>query len=106
MAELFQYINALYCIRESKFTPFHNKNVTTVTDMAATHKAIISRAYDDGNRTAMLFENELYFTRVIGDVNNNEIKTFLGTNTSWDVIILNKRTDLSLTPVPWLYSHT
>lgn len=104
MAEVFQYINSMYCIRDEPFNPIRDANVIATTDMTSIHKSILTKAYDDGNTNALLFQNELFFTRQIGDVNNNEIKRFLGTNSTWDVLIMSPRTDLALLPVA-TYTH-
>lgn len=104
MAEVFQYINSMYCIRDDQFNPVRDPNVIVTNDITDIHKRVLSKAYDDGNTNALIFQNELFFTRQIGDVNNNEIKQFLGTNSTWDVLILNERTDLPLIPVGG-YTH-
>lgn len=100
MAEIFQYINAMYCIRDSEFNPIHDSTIIETTDLTPVHKKIFSKAYDDGNLNALVFQNELMLTRELGDVNNNEIKEFLMTNTTWDILVLNARTDLPLVDVP------
>lgn len=96
MAEVFQYINAMYCIRDSEFNPIHDPTIIDTIDLTPVHRQILSKGYDDGNLNALVFQNELVFTRELADVNNNEIKQFLMTNTTWDILVLNPRTDLPL----------
>ena len=104
MAEVFQYINAMYCIRDSGFVPIRDPQLIRTNNLTPIHKQILAKAYDLGNTNALIFQNELYFTRPIADLNNNEIKRFLGTNSTWDVLILNPRTDLTTAPVN-TYTH-
>lgn len=104
MAEVFQYINAMYCIRDDKFNPIHDPTLIQTNDLTPVHRQILSKGYDDGNLNALVFQNELVFTRELADVNNNEIKMFLMTNTTWDILVLNPRTDLPLQEVPG-FSH-
>lgn len=104
MAEVFQYINAMYCIRDEQFNPIHDPKVITTNNITDIHKQVLSKGYDDGNTNALVFQNELFFTRPIADVNNNEVKRFLMTNSTWDVLIMNENEDLSTTPVP-TYTH-
>ena len=104
MADIFQYINAMYCIRDAQFNPIHDNKVIDTYDINAVHKALIKKAHDDGNTNALIFQNELFFTRKVGDINNNEIKRFIATNNTWDVMILNPSEDLALLPVS-TYTH-
>jgi len=96
MVQLLNYIDAIYSIRHPEFV--NGTNITT-TDMPSIHKAILSKAFDDGNRSALIFENELYYTIPISDLNNNVLKYFLLNNTTWDMMILSPHTDLTTTPV-------
>jgi hypothetical protein len=96
MAEVFQYINAMYCVRDDKFNPIHDNKLIPTNDLTQVHRNILKKGYDDGNTNALIFNNELFFTRELADVNNNEIKQFLMTNATWDVLILNPRDDLPL----------
>jgi len=94
MAEVFQYINAMFCVRDEFFNPIHDSTVITTNNLTQVHRDILSKAYDDGKTNALVFNNELFFTRDLADVNNNEIKKFLMTNATWDILVLNPRTDL------------
>ena len=101
MAEVFQYINAMYCIRDDDFNPIHDTHIIETNDVTnQVNKVLLAKAFDDGNTNALVFQNELFFTRDIADTNNNELKYFLGTNATWDVLIFNPRSDLPLEAVP------
>lgn len=104
MAEIMKYITGMYCVRDDKFNALKNLSEFIATNLTDIHKKIIEKAHDNGNANAMIFQNELFFIRKLGDVNNNEVKTFLGTNQTWDVLILNSRKDLPLIPLDG-YSH-
>lgn len=75
--------------------PVFDKDTIITTDLLPVHKSVIIKAYDAGYNNAMIFQNELYFIRNLGDINNNEVKTFLGTNTTWDMLILSPNAGLS-----------
>ena len=106
MAEIFQYINAIYCVRDAEYIPVHDSRIIETSDLVDVHKSLISKAYDEGNTNALIFNNELYFTRDLADLNNNEIKEFLMTNNTWDVLILNSHKNLTLeTLESYTYLH-
>jgi hypothetical protein len=96
MAEIFQYINAIYSVRDAEYNPVHDSRIITTDNLTSVHTRLIKTAYDAGNTNALIFDNELYFTRDLADVNNNEIKQFLMTNPTWDVLIFNPRDNLPL----------
>ncbi len=87
--DIFSYIPVIYSVRIQKFTPFKARNPISNT-RENVHKTLASYMFDNNVPCAMIYDNELTVLRNIGDVNNNEIKSFITTNNIWDVLILSK----------------
>lgn len=96
MNNILSYIPSIFCIRNDKFVPFRTSGAVP-TNLLACHKNILTYCFDKGLQAAMIFENELSMLRDLEDINNNEIKTFLQSNTDWDMLIIgvNEITDCS-----------
>jgi hypothetical protein len=90
MDSIFGYISSIYSVRDKKSVPFYSPAGAVFDTLDNVHKSVLKHSYDKGDASAMIFENEMSLTRNLEDVNNNEIKTFLITNTDWDILILGQ----------------
>ena len=87
--EIFSYLPVLVGIRNSDFTPIVAKGTVNSHNKEDIHKRLLIKLSNMGYPAAMVFENELFLLRDLGNITNNEIKTLLTTNNTWDIIILS-----------------
>lgn len=88
--DIFNYIPFVVAIRNEDFTPILTLKTVTDTDKINIHKRLLCTLAVLGAPCALVFENEIYLTRSLVDLMHNEIKTFVTTNMSWDIIILSE----------------
>lgn len=98
MDNIFNYIPEIYCIRTKKYLPFASKYIQS-SSLFNLHKQLLSNLADQNVHACMVFENEIYLIRELLDVNNNEIKDFIMTNTDWDMLIIGQNNIQDITPV-------
>ena len=85
-------------VRSDDFTPLLTRKTIEESESVNVHKRLLSKVGELGVPCVLVFENEIYLTRSLADVNNNEIKHLVMTNTDWDILILNKlSTNLQVT---------
>lgn len=97
--EIFSYLPVLVGIRNSDFTPIVAKGTVISNNKEDIHKRLLIKLSNMGYPAAMIFENELFLLRDLGNITNNEIKTLLTTNNTWDMIILSPFIISSSSPV-------
>ncbi len=86
---LFPYLSLIVGIRDDEVSHIVTPNTIHEINPQEVHKKLLAKLANDGISTVLVFENELYLTRDLGDVNNNEIATFIATNNTWDLLILS-----------------
>lgn len=96
MDNIFTYVPIMTGIINDLFSHFKTKNTITDTNIKNIHKRLLSKLYDNNVPCALIFENELSLTRNIADVNNNEIKNFVSTNTDWDILYVSTVNESSI----------
>jgi hypothetical protein len=96
--EIFNYIPIIIGIKNSDFTMILAKGTIKNINEIDIHKRLLSKLYDDHYDVAMIFSNEIFLLRAMGNINNNEIKNFITTNTTWDLLVLNPF-DSALNPI-------
>jgi hypothetical protein len=95
LMSMFEYLNGVFCIRDSKFYVIHDAYTVNETDPKAVHLKLLNKLYWNNVNAVMVYENELIVRRRLGDITNNEIKNFMTSNSDWDVILLSPFTGLS-----------
>jgi hypothetical protein len=85
---IFDYLSAIYGIRNTKNTPFIASQYKIQKSLVNVHLDILKYSYDHSASTALIYENELSLIRDLEDVTNNEIKQFMMTNPDWDILII------------------
>jgi len=78
----------VFSIRDASYSHIDAGNSILSSNVADVHKQLLSSLADKSIPLALVFQNELVFSRNLEDINNNEIKTFLETNADWDLLIL------------------
>ena len=79
----------MICIRDKQCTPIVTPKLIESNDKKQLHKNMLAKFFAQGSQVVFVFENELYLSRTLDDLTNNEIKTFVTTNKTWDVLILS-----------------
>ena len=79
----------MICIRDKQCTPIVTPKLIESNDKKQVHKNILAKCFAQGSPVVFVFENELYLSRGLDDLTNNEIKTFVTTNDTWDILILS-----------------
>lgn len=87
--DIFNYIPFIVSFRNSASTPLNTPKTVYEPNFVNLHKRVLTNFINNGITCALIFINEIYTTRPLADINNNEIKTFLTTNTTWDYLILS-----------------
>jgi len=100
--DLFTYIPIVIAIRQDEFTPLVPSNSITAVNKIDVHKRVLAKLYDENYAAASIFENELFVTRPLNDINNNELKTFMLSNNDWDIIVVSNFDEVSSTLIPWI----
>lgn len=95
MDNIFTYVPIMTGIINDLFSHFKTQNTITDNNIKNIHTRLLSKLYDNNIPCALIFENELSLTRNIADVNNNEIKSFVETNTDWDILYVSNVNKLS-----------
>jgi hypothetical protein len=85
---IFDYLSGLFCIRSSGNTPFIATQFKLSKPLRNVHLDVLKYCYDNGYSTALIYENELSIIRDLEDINNNEIKNFMLSNTDWDIMLI------------------
>jgi hypothetical protein len=98
--ELFEYIPVIIGIRNDDFSPLITPRTITENNKRNLHVRVLSKLRNDGYPCGLVFQNELYVTRSLRDLTNNEIHRLITTNTTWDMIILSDCPNTSLQAVP------
>ena len=86
---LFSYISLIVGIRDDEVSHIVTPNTIYESNPQNVHKKLLAKLADDGVNSILVFENELLLTRPMGDINNNEIETFMAANNTWDLILLS-----------------
>lgn len=86
---LFPYISLIVGIRDDEVSHIVTPQTVHVNNPQEVHKKLLAKLADEGTNTVLVFENELYLMRSLGDINNNEISTFIAANNTWDLLILS-----------------
>lgn len=90
MADIFKYIPLVLGVRNNNFSPFVSQNTISSSDVQEVHKSTLATCSTKSLPCVLIFENELYLTRNLADINNNEIRDFiLANNVPWDLIIVS-----------------
>lgn len=100
--DLFSYLPIVVAIRTDDFSHLHTTKTITETDPLNIHIKLLSKLHDDNFSAAAIFENEIYVTRQLHDISNNDMKTFLLTNTDWDMLIVSDYPETTSTPIEGL----
>ena len=88
--DIFSYLQIMICIRDKQCAAIVTPKLIQNDNKQQVHKDVLKKVFEKGNKTAFVFENELYLLRSLDDLSNNEIKTFVSTNTDWDILILSE----------------
>jgi hypothetical protein len=88
--DIFSYLEMMICIRDKQCAPIVTPKLVQNDNKQQVHKDVLKKVFDKGHKTVFIFENELYLLRGLDDLSNNEIKTFIGTNNDWDIMILSE----------------
>lgn len=89
--DIFTYIPIIIGIRNDDFSPLITPKTIRENNKHTLHKRLLISLHNfHSYPCALIFENELYLTRNLADINNNEIKQFITTNTDWDVLVLSE----------------
>lgn len=98
--DIFKYISIIIGIRNDDFTPLLTPRTVYENDRINLHKRVLKKLHNMSMQCALIFENEIYLKRSLADINNNEIKTFVQTNSDWDILIISElKTPIQLTDV-------
>jgi hypothetical protein len=93
--DIFNYLPVIVGIKNSDFTPILTKATINSSTKQDIHKRLLSDLAVKNYPVAMVFENELFLLRSLGNINNNEIRDFIRTDNSWDIVILSPFTGSS-----------
>jgi hypothetical protein len=93
MCDIFNSVKSMYCIRDQFFNPIRDRNDIKADDHFEIHVKLLTKVADNNDESALVFENEIFFTRNMANVNNDELKEFIKTNKTWDMILLHWRDD-------------
>lgn len=91
--DIFSYLQTMICIRDKQCTPIVTPKMVESSDKKQVHKKVLAKFFAQGSPVVFVFENELYLSRAIDDIANNEIKTFVTTNNTWDILVLSAVSD-------------
>jgi hypothetical protein len=101
LAGMFQYLGGIFSIRDSASTLIVDNRAITATDPVTVHKMLMTYLYNKGTYiNALVHEDEIALLRDLGNITDNEIKTFLSTFTNWDILILSVYNVKDLVSVP------
>jgi len=109
MNQIYKLVDQIYCInlisrpdRYSHMKDFEKKSGIKINfyrperdpsggtiGCFKSHIAVISEAYNAGYNKILLFEDDIIKTKSYDSINYNEIKKFIQTNNSWEVIQLS-----------------
>lgn len=92
---LFSYISLIVGIRDDEVSHIVTPNTIYENNPQNVHKKLLAKLADDGINNVLVFENELLLTRQLGDINNNEIETFMAANNTWDLLLLSPFTSVN-----------
>lgn len=87
--DILKYIPIIVGIRNHDFTTLITPQTITDNDLCNIHKRVIKKFHDINMPCGLIFENEIYLTRNLANINNNEIKTFVQTNSDWDILVIS-----------------
>ena len=98
---LFQYLGAIFSVRNSSSSVIIDNRSIKATDTKIVHQLLLSVLNSHGiHKNVLICEDEFILTRTLGDINDNEIKTLLTTDTvPWDILILSPYKNTDLQPV-------
>lgn len=89
----------VFSIRDASYSHIDAGNNIDASSVVDVHKQLLSTLANKSIPLALVFQNELLFSRNLEDINNNEIKSFLETNSDWDILILGKYSQNDVTVV-------
>jgi hypothetical protein len=90
LMSMFQYLGGIFSIRNTGSTFIIDNRAVFATNPQEMHQKLLSFLYDENiYNNALIYEDEMILLRDLGNIGDNEIKQFLGTNTTWDVLILS-----------------
>lgn len=87
--EILNYLPVIIGIKNSDFTPLLNKNLIKNINPIDNHTKLLSKLYDANYPVSMIFSNEILLLRNLGNIADNEIKHFIESNSTWDLLILS-----------------
>lgn len=97
--DLFSYLPIIIAIRNDDFSHIHTPNTIVSNDKHDIHLRVLKKLADLPYPVAAVFENEIYITRHLANLSNNDMKNFLLTNPTWDILVVEAYTEAPSTPV-------
>ena len=89
LMQMFVYLNGIYAIRNSGFSPVIDNRAIVASSSLAVHEQLLRFLHDTSAKNAMIYENEIVLLRDLGNITDNEIKKFLTSTIEWDILVIS-----------------